>query len=474
MSRDVETVRRKVEAFEIDDPESVESFSERLARENDWTLQYTHRVIKEYKRFVVLALTATHSVTPSDAVDQAWHLHLLYSQSYWGDLCADTLDYPLHHQPSRGGVAESQKHHADYERTLATYAASFGEAPPGDIWPTVAKRFWRGRRFTRVDGQGAWVLSKRATVHSIAFAAAMLGVFLPIAGWGASLTSHGFLALQAALWSASLMAAWWLRHGRGEREPRPMPDLDAYEVAQLRVGPQLAVDAALSHLVASERLVLDAPKGILQIGAPLEPNAHRLEQRLYARIQAGQTALRDLRSDARSLTRDIHERLLEHELIAWTESPWPLRLALLAPLLGLLRVIHAAGTPAPIGFTVLLSVAGLIVAFRYFRVHSSPSHRGATLLRRMKNEHNALAQLTPGEARQDGSVQLALAIGLFGMAVLPGAELSELADSLTSSHASPRADTRGGGGCGGGAGGGCGGGGCGGGGCGGCGGGCGG
>ncbi|MEK6230809.1 MAG: hypothetical protein N2A42_03075 [Luteolibacter sp.] len=33
----------------------------------------------EYKRFVALAMLAGHPVTPSEEVDQAWHLHLVYT-----------------------------------------------------------------------------------------------------------------------------------------------------------------------------------------------------------------------------------------------------------------------------------------------------------------------------------------------------------------------------------------------------------
>ena len=55
-------------------------FAERLARENGWSRSHAERVVGEYKRFCFLAATAGHTVTPSDAVDQAWHLHLTYSR----------------------------------------------------------------------------------------------------------------------------------------------------------------------------------------------------------------------------------------------------------------------------------------------------------------------------------------------------------------------------------------------------------
>ncbi|WP_165824111.1 hypothetical protein [Pseudochryseolinea flava] len=39
----------KIKDFELDDPESAYTFSDRLAHENGWSLQYALRAIDEYK-----------------------------------------------------------------------------------------------------------------------------------------------------------------------------------------------------------------------------------------------------------------------------------------------------------------------------------------------------------------------------------------------------------------------------------------
>ena len=67
---------QRLEQFQIDSPEASLPFSARLARENNWTPSFTRRVIVEYKRFAFLAVAAGHPVSPSEAVDEAWHLHL--------------------------------------------------------------------------------------------------------------------------------------------------------------------------------------------------------------------------------------------------------------------------------------------------------------------------------------------------------------------------------------------------------------
>lgn len=127
------------------------SFVGRLARENGWTEVQARSVVREYRRFLYLAATAEEMVTPSDAVDQAWHLHLVYTRSYWDGLCRDVLGFPLHHEPTAGGPAERARFVAAYEATLARYRAVFGEEPPAAVWPTAAVRFGRDLAWYRVN-----------------------------------------------------------------------------------------------------------------------------------------------------------------------------------------------------------------------------------------------------------------------------------------------------------------------------------
>lgn len=127
--------------FNFDSGDPILSFAERLARENNWSLSYAQAVIQEYRRFLYLACVAGHPVTPSDEVDQAWHLHLAYTQSYWEDLCKQTLGKPLHHNPTEGGSSESKKFYQWYETTLKSYQEEFGFPAPQALWPAPEQRF---------------------------------------------------------------------------------------------------------------------------------------------------------------------------------------------------------------------------------------------------------------------------------------------------------------------------------------------
>jgi hypothetical protein len=141
-----------------DDVEAAFPFSHRLARDNGWTKSFAARVVVEYQRFAYLSQMKAGMVTPSDEVDQTWHLHLTYTRHYWGPF-KEALGAALHHMPTKGGVDQAQTFRRAYEETLALYRQEFGE-PPSDIWPPAHLRFGRAPHFLRINTQDFWVLRK--------------------------------------------------------------------------------------------------------------------------------------------------------------------------------------------------------------------------------------------------------------------------------------------------------------------------
>ncbi|WP_208644986.1 glycine-rich domain-containing protein [Mucilaginibacter kameinonensis] len=150
---------QKILNFQLNDPEAAFKFSERLARENGWNPNYALRVISEYKKFIFLCCISDNGVTPSDAVDQAWHLHLTFTRSYWIDLCRDTLGREIHHNPTKGGDSEAVKYDACYTDTNKLYTEVFQQYPPPDIWPENNARF-SDIDFQRVNKRRNWVIRK--------------------------------------------------------------------------------------------------------------------------------------------------------------------------------------------------------------------------------------------------------------------------------------------------------------------------
>lgn len=136
------------------------SFLERLAKENNWSIVYAIKVFDEYKKFLYLTIKSGHEVTPSDQVDQVWHLHLTYTHSYWDNLCKNILDCPLHHNPTKGGIVESTKYTNTYTETLKSYKTIFGHNPPANVWPETEKRMNNYKNLKRLNTIKYFILPK--------------------------------------------------------------------------------------------------------------------------------------------------------------------------------------------------------------------------------------------------------------------------------------------------------------------------
>lgn len=196
------------------------SFAARLGRENGWTRDYAEAVIEEYRRFLYLAATSGRPVTPSEDVDQAWHLHLGYTRHYWDVLCAQILGRALHHEPTQGGRDEAARYLAQYEATLCLYRQTFGAAAPADLWPNAGTRF--AARPQWVDRARYWPVPKALFGRSaaLATATASLGACTMLAanggGSGGLAVGLALLAFLIVVVGAFAVAA----HHRRERDDR--------------------------------------------------------------------------------------------------------------------------------------------------------------------------------------------------------------------------------------------------------------
>lgn len=185
---------KRIEAFALDEDEAELKFSKRLARENGWQIDFARRVIEEYKRFCYLAVVAGHEVTPSDEVDQAWHLHLVYTRNYWDEFCAKVLGKPLHHGPTKGGVKERRRYDENYVATVESYKREFGSYPPEDIWPHPDIRFGQSLMAHRVNTARNWVIPKPSS--GLEF------LVLAVALSGAAVVAHFIIDALLKLWDA--------------------------------------------------------------------------------------------------------------------------------------------------------------------------------------------------------------------------------------------------------------------------------
>jgi len=438
----------RIEAFALDDPNSALTFSDRLARENNWSRTFARRVVGEYKRFVFLAMTAGHPVTPSGEVDQAWHLHLCYTESYWQRFCKEVLGRPLHHGPTKGGRTEHVKHVDWYERTLASYQRLFGKEPPVDIWPPVAERFRGATEVVRIDRRTHWVIPKPPCWPWLKMAAGALAAACLVTGCEEAFSGRipifdlrgpEFLTFYVVFVPAVLAGAAFLRwYLRGPRHAIGVSDLpkDPYTIACLAGGAAAAVTTACVSL--AQRGLISARRGgkITLAPPPIvePPDLHPLERTIFKGTGYGLEPFQTTRFRAKKATDEIEEKLQESGLyltprMRLAANSQALLLALVAPAVGIIKIFVGVARNKPVGFLVALTLLTCIAVFLLFRKRPLRTRLGDAALKLLKKENAGMANpsyfaQTPPLLPND----LAFAVGLFGIQVLlPTAGYNEFA-----------------------------------------------
>jgi len=485
---------QRIEAFELDDDAAAAPLSSRLARDNRWPVPFARRAIQEYKRFILLAMCAGHPVTPSDAVDQVWHLHLTYTVSYWEHLCQGVLGVPLHHGPSRGGPQEAERYRNDYERTLESYRRLFGEPAPEDLWPPAAERFGQDLTHVRLRACDYWLLKKPRARSRAALAALRgagpvgllwLGCLLLVVPAIVYASGPAYLVWHALLSSASLLLVWRLRGGprraRSASEPSTDDDSDeTNELAFLAGGPERVLQVALVELVASGALSFDARASRLSRSGAAPAHASPIARRVHEHVGPG-LGVRETFAAAPVIVASFARSLRRRGLIPACSGA-EAALLLVPVLLASVRIALGLIRGAAVGFLVLASLAGVLLALAFY-IRSprltplGPARLKALGARELSPERLPRATSAPAEY----DPLLAWNVALSGPVILAGTDLEPLTELRPPPPTAASARDAGGcsGGCAPGAGGvspdggagGCSAGGCGAGGCGGCGGG---
>ncbi|HAZ44167.1 MAG TPA: TIGR04222 domain-containing membrane protein [Cyanobacteria bacterium UBA11369] len=509
---------QRLQAFSLDAADASLPFSKRLARDNGWTIEYARRVIDEYKKFMFLAVLAGHPVTPSDQVDQAWHLHLLYTRSYWEEFCPNILQTPMHHGPTQGGIKERRKFDNWYNKTLASYEQFFQQSPPVDIWPPSHIRFGKDIKFVRVNTQENWILPKArlnflsgfrlisfplpsppisltlkggatqtktaCAVYNhigIGFRLSRSAIFilcfllaLTVTSCGSlgrshtisnllNLTGPEFLKLYLLLGILSIILANIIRECLRQPDGNSFVSLDVYETAYLKAGKYHTVDTAIASLFQRGYVQPQAQERQLVLTTTLEQIDHPLERTIATAIETDGNIDRVRVSTAVILAVEkIGDRLRQLQLLVNQQQAFisgmfsaiPI-FALLA--LGISKIAVGISRGKPVGYLMFLCFIAAIIGLCYLFGQPHRSLMGDRVLA------NIRTRIRRKVAVSSTDPQLPLAFALFGAGVLAGSTLADLRQVLIPPATASGGDGGGGGGDGGGGGGGCGG-------CGGCGG----
>ena len=96
--------------------------------------------LQEYARFLTLIYFSKFTLTPSEEVDQVWHLHQSLTVAY-REFCLRTFGRMIDHNPTVGGQEDTEKYSYYYTSTVEFYKFLFKESPPVGLWPPVDYRF---------------------------------------------------------------------------------------------------------------------------------------------------------------------------------------------------------------------------------------------------------------------------------------------------------------------------------------------
>lgn len=479
---------QRITAFELDDPDARYPFSARLAQENSWTRAYALRVIDEYKRFVYLCMIAPSPPCPSEQVDEAWHLHLTYTRSYWQEFCEQALERPLHHEPTRGGSSEHAKHVALYEQTLAEYRRVFQSEPPADIWPPAAIRFDARHAPRKVDLSRHYVIPKPLAIARAWFGpAAMVGmmIVLPLAAnaWNPlDWQGPAFLGFFVVSFVMALIAAFMLRRILvPETDANLTPPLSPTELAHLARGKRGTIGVELWRLLENDSLRIqnvknekwgfvlgDKPVIVRGEGPePIEPLQKRLAN-LFVSNPA--PTMKDIDESAGDLFDKLEANLVNRGLVLdsgiWSAPRIaPFMLMMFVLLVGLSKLAVGMARHKPVGFLILACVVGFFISLPFLLRPIRRSRAGDQLIKDMSEKHEGLKSIGAQGDNPTG-VNPAMAVALFGTAALTGTAFAHLASwerrafgGVSSDSSSSGCSSGCGGGCGGGGCGGCGGGG---------------
>lgn len=431
---------KRIQAFALDRPDSQLSFSQRLAKDNGWSLGYTQRAIEEYKKFIFLAVAAGHPVTPSDQIDQVWHLHLTYTRLYWQEFCPKILQTTLHHEPTRGGSSEQLKFGSWYSKTLESYEQFFGHIPPIDIWPKPKDRFGRDLHFIRINSQQSWVLSKPNLTIFLKPQLRKIGIFtflaflsLMITGCQIisqipnpmNFTGPEFLTFYISLVVMGIALAAWLRFSLClvSTNTKQQPDLNTYEIAFLAGGNHRLIMAAITSLVKQgyvEVLKEKSPFGRTQsklvVTGKIDAIADPVEKAVAQDILATDGAIEQVFRKSTGMKDSIRSRLEQLGLFlsdaqALKAQIYPSLIVVILLGIGLCKMAVGISRDKPVGL-LLICIFGLLVLGARFFVKPQRSRYGEIIFKDLRNRLQHLKTANSSDS------ELVLAVAFFGATVL--------------------------------------------------------
>ncbi|MFN0200468.1 MAG: hypothetical protein ACKVTZ_03055 [Bacteroidia bacterium] len=396
---------QKIQDFAFDAPHAAYPFSVRLADEQGWSMKFTERVLEEYRKFLFLSAVAGHIVSPSETIDEAWHLHLIYSESYH-DFCQNVLRTTLHHLPSKGGQSEKEKYNHFHLQTKESYAQFFGENPPSDIWEDKLPTF----DFAYLRNDNLYFFLQRPVLTSALLISGLTVLFYQtLYSLIFSLKGMSFVLVLLVLFGISLAVIWLYRLifmptiQADMNSLANIYELDEYETAAL--NPSQPFDKqytafVLANLKQKEALTIDKKGAILAKDAFYQPEQVR-EMQIWEKLEVG-AKLPALKLSSiqtpdfqriKKLSAKLQEKIERYyPMLAFKWLPISLSCVILA--LGVTRLIMGIENGKPIGFlllTLAFMIIGILVMFVTYFYSANPFEKTEALATQQNSDYLMIA-----------------------------------------------------------------------------------
>ncbi|MBI1249178.1 TIGR04222 domain-containing membrane protein [bacterium] len=460
MEAEANQLWNRIARFSFDEPGATLTFSARLARENGWRHGYAQRVIDEYRRFLFLSTVAGHPISPSEAIDQAWHLHLTYTKSYWERMCGEILPRPLHHCPTLGGESETEKFDDWYTKTIESYEHYFGSRPPEDIWPPPGKQFESAADSRWVNASEYFIIP-RNPLKWLTFAL-LVGLPLITLGGCAAEAPGGFtpfdfngptfLKFIGLLFGCCLVLATGIRFLYPLHDPPIPPEVDTdSKKVYLAQGPKGLVLATLAKML--DQGVLDMrelPGGsppnkqyLLSTVSPLPVDATPIEKKIYELApdckpeEIGKLVMKvvPLAQEEGAILQEMG--LIEPNPCEPIVRRWlpPLIMLGIAGL-GVAKICIGISRDKPVMYLVLITIASFIFMVLLFR-RGFRTAKGNEIHDSLRQHHMGLNPSIKSSSKMSAD-EVFLAAGIFGATAFSIGMLGYLSDAVNRSRLNQR------------------------------------
>ena len=257
------------------------------------------------------------------------------------------------------------------------------------------------------------------------------------------LTGPEFLSFYLSLLAAGGITCLLLRQAlrfslarRGAPTDAELMSLRPEEAAYLAGGAEQAVQAAVASLAQRNLVDANSANHTFVLKAAPPNDAETLERALGFAFGKAPRTVRSLTADARPYLAKVRKRLIELGLILPDETAWmpilvPALVAVLIILVGMIKIFVGISRNRPVGILVILVILSVFFLVQMWKNPPERTVQGDRALKRLRAKSVGLEMSVKSGPERLAPSDLALAVGIFGPAIITSGALSAIGMSLT-------------------------------------------